>query len=83
MLQTLSPFPQTIWSGLFVAGYDASVIPHLRWMFTLFGADLAISILYKKTFLKEVLAKVMYQNEEYLFCNTSMLIYYRNTISIL
>ena len=42
-------------------------------MFTLFDVDCAISILYKKPSLREILAKIIYQYEEHFFCNTSIL----------
>ena len=51
-------------------------------MFTLFGAILANSNLYKKTIFKEIPTKAMYQYEECLFCNTPKLLFNRNIISI-
>ena len=55
----------------------------LRWVFTLFGAFLANSNLYKKTIFKEIPTKAIYQFEECLFCNTSKLLFNKNMISIL
>ena len=55
----------------------------LRWVFTLFGAILANSNLYKKTIFKEILTKAIYQYEEGLFGNTPKLLFNRNIISIL
>ena len=55
----------------------------LRWVFTLFGAFLANSYLYKKTIFKEIPTKAIYHYEECLFCNTSKQLFNRNIISIL
>ena len=55
----------------------------LRWVFTLFGAILANSNLYKKTIFKEIPTKAIYQYEEGLFGNTPKLLFNRNIISIL
>ena len=55
----------------------------LRWVFTLFGAILANSNLYKKTLFKETPTKAIYQYEKCLFCNTSKLLFNRRIISIL
>ena len=55
----------------------------LRWVFTLFGAILANSNLYKKTIFKEIPNKAIYQYEEGLLGNTPKLLFNRNIISIL
>ena len=48
-------------------------------MFTLFGAILANSNLYKKTIFKEIPTKAIYQYEEGLFGNTPKLYYLTET----
>ena len=61
----------------------SSTVATLRWVFTLFGAILANSNLYKKTIFKEIPTKAIYQYEEGLFGNTPKLLFNRNIISIL
>ena len=50
----------------------------LRWVFTLFGAILANSNLYKKTIFKEIQTKAIYQYEGCFFRNTFKLLFTKN-----